>query len=172
MKITDTSPMYLQFLIVPCYYIICFGYLMGFIMHFYIIFGTNLLTKGLVQIAIFFAYFSVSQKRNIKWNPNGMKPSAAWFFGRISSGRLVVHVRRASRGPRGWRARPLPRGLLGDFLTSTPSPLDHVFSENHVPEGFIPFGLRLIFFSVKHWNRQKTTIWAGPPVNRLVPKII
>ena len=50
---TDTSPMYLKFLIVPCYYIICFGCLMGFIMHFYIIFGTNLLTKGLVQIAVF-----------------------------------------------------------------------------------------------------------------------
>ena len=27
--------------------------LMGFIMHFYIIFGTNLLTKGPVQIAVF-----------------------------------------------------------------------------------------------------------------------
>ena len=34
-------------------------------MHFYIIFGTNLLTKGPVQIVVF-AYFSVSQKRNIK----------------------------------------------------------------------------------------------------------
>ena len=40
---------------------------MGFIMHFYIIFGTNLLTGGPVQIAVF-AYFSVSQKRNIKRN--------------------------------------------------------------------------------------------------------
>ena len=37
------------------------------------------------------------------------------------------------------------RGRLGCFLTCTPSPLDHVRSENHVPEGFIPFGLRLIF---------------------------
>ena len=27
-------------------------------------------------------------------------------------------------------------------------------------------------FSAKHWNRQKIAIWAGPPVNRLVPKII
>ena len=39
---------------------------MGFNMHFYIIFGTNLLTGGLVPV--FFAYFSVSQKRNIKRN--------------------------------------------------------------------------------------------------------
>ena len=40
---------------------------------------------------------------------------------------------------------PLPRGRLVDCLTSSPSPLDHVCSKNHVPEGFIPFGLRLIF---------------------------
>ena len=66
----DTSPMYLYFFIVPCYYIIYFGCLMGFIMHFHIIFGTNLLTEGPVQIAVFFAYFSVSQKSNIKRNPN------------------------------------------------------------------------------------------------------
>ena len=54
-----------------------FWMFMGFILHIYIIFGTNLLTGGLVQIAIFFAYFGVSQKRNIKRSPNGMKPSAA-----------------------------------------------------------------------------------------------
>ena len=40
---------------------------------------------------------------------------------------------------------PLPRALLVDVLTSTPSPLDHVCSENHVPEVFIPLGLHLIF---------------------------
>ena len=39
----------------------------------------------------------------------------------------------------------LSHGSLGCFLTCTPSPLDHVRSKNHAPEGFIPFGLRLIF---------------------------
>ena len=53
---------------------------MDFILHFYIIFGTNLLTQGPVQIAIFFAYFSVSQKMKIKRNPNGMKPSGELFL--------------------------------------------------------------------------------------------
>ena len=66
-------------MIVPCYYIIYFGCLMGFNILFYIIFGTNLLTEGLVQIAAF-AYFSVSQKWNIKRNPNGMKPSGELFL--------------------------------------------------------------------------------------------
>ena len=42
-----------------CYYIICFGCLMGFIIHFYIIFGTNLLTGGPAHIVVFclFQYF-------------------------------------------------------------------------------------------------------------------
>ena len=37
------------------------------------------------------------------------------------------------------------RGRLGCFLACTPSPLDHVRSKNHAPEGFISFGHRLIF---------------------------
>ena len=41
---------------------------MGFTLHIYIIFGTNLLTRGPARIAVFFAYFSVSKKRNIKQN--------------------------------------------------------------------------------------------------------
>ena len=52
---------------------------MGFIIHFYIIFGTNLLTGGPTQIAVFFAYFSVSKEKDIKRSPNGMKPSGTWF---------------------------------------------------------------------------------------------
>ena len=39
---------------------------------------------------------------------------------------------RVEGAPRGG-ARPLPRGLLGCFLTSTPSLLDHVCSKNHAP---------------------------------------
>ena len=60
-------------------------------------------------------------------------------------------VRGATRGPRGWRARPggwacpLPRGLLEASPTSAPCLLDHVCSKKHAPEGFIPFGLHLIF---------------------------
>ena len=38
-----------------------------------------------------------------------------------------------------------PRDRLVRFLTSTPSLLDCVCSEKIAPEGFIPFGLRLIF---------------------------
>ena len=51
-----------------------FWMFMGFILHIYIIFGTNLLTGGPTRIAVF-AYFSISKKKNIKRSPNGMKPS-------------------------------------------------------------------------------------------------
>ena len=59
----DTHPTYLYFLIVPCYYIFCFGCLMGFIIHFYIIFGTKILTQGPVQIAIFFCLFQCLEEK-------------------------------------------------------------------------------------------------------------
>ena len=57
----------------------------------------------------------------------------------------------ASRGPREGRGRPgggrapLSRGFLDAPLACTVSLLDHNLSKNHVAEGFIPFGLRLIF---------------------------
>ena len=57
-----------------------FWMFMGFILHFYIIFGTNLLTGGPARIVGFFAYFSVSKKRNIRRSPNEIKPSGAIFL--------------------------------------------------------------------------------------------
>ena len=66
-----------------------------------------------------------------------------------------------------------PRDRLVAFLTEGPSLLDHVRLENHDPEGFIPFGLRLIFCFFEILKKaKKQQFWAGPPVNRLVPKII
>ena len=60
----------------------------------------------------FFAYFSVSQKRNIKQSQNGMKPSGTWFSERTWSRGLGVDVKQPTRRPRG-RGRALhPRGPL------------------------------------------------------------
>ena len=80
---------------------------MGFIIHFYIIFGTNLLTGGPAHIVVI-AFFSVSKKRNIKRSPNGMKPSGELFLERKQSRRLGVDIREASRKPRGREERPTP----------------------------------------------------------------
>ena len=45
----------------------------------------------------------------------------------------------------GGRRASLPRGHLEASLTSTPSLVDCFLSKNNSPEGFIPFGLCLIF---------------------------
>ena len=84
-----------------------FWTILGFIFHFYITFGTNLLTGGPAQNCCFFAYFNISEKQNIKRSPNGMKPSRTWFSHQIRSRRLGPSIKKATRRSRGWRARPL-----------------------------------------------------------------
>ena len=76
-------------------------------------FGTNLLTGGPAQNCCFFAYFSVSEKQNIKRSPNGIKPSGTWFSHRTWSRRLGPYSKESKRQSRGRGARPLPRGPLG-----------------------------------------------------------
>ena len=104
----DTSPTYLYFLIVPCYYIICFGCLIGIYMLFYIIFGTNLLTEGPMPVSVFFACFRVSHKRNTKRSPNGMKILRWSFLEQKQNRRLGDEVGDATRKPWGRRAHPPP----------------------------------------------------------------
>ena len=102
---------------------------MGFTNHFYIIFGTNLLTEGPMQI-VFFAYFSVSQKRNIKRSPNGMKPSGELFLQQTQSRGLGVDVKKEARRPRGREAR-LPPGraptLLGPSRLHRPTSSSYIY---------------------------------------------
>ena len=93
-------------------YYLLFWTLLGFIIHFYIIFGTNLLTGGLAQNCCFFAYFCVSKKQNIKRSPNRMKPSGTWFSHWTWSRRLGPYSKGSKRRSRGW-GRPLPHGPLG-----------------------------------------------------------
>ena len=107
-----------------------FWMFMGFTKHFYIIFGTNLLTGGLVQIAVFFAYFSVSQKRNIKRSPNGMKPSGELFLEQTWSRGLGVDVKKEARRRRGREAR-LPPGraptLVGPSQLHQPTSSSYIY---------------------------------------------
>ena len=93
-------------------YYLLFWTILGFIFHFYIIFGTNLLTGGPAQNCCFFAYFSVSDKQNIKRSPNGIKSSVTWFSHQTWSRRLGPYSKESKRRSRGWGARPLPRGPL------------------------------------------------------------
>ena len=73
------------------------------------------------------------------------------FLGYMDIYRRKKSVRRATRDPQGWgRAQgvgraSLPRGFLEASPMSTPSLLDCFRSKNNSPEGFMLFGLRLIF---------------------------
>ena len=152
---------------------------MGFTLHIYIIFVNNLLTGGPAWIAVFCAYSSVLKERNIKRSPNRMKPSATIFLEQTQSRRLGVDVKEATRRPRGREARPggwarppiswHPRtfpGLNSKSLGSYP------FQKSHSRRfHFVWTPLDIPFL----WNTEtgnKTTIWAGPLVSRLVPKVI
>ena len=96
-------------------YYLLFWTLLGFIIHFYIIFGTNLLTGGPAQNCYFFAYFSVSDKQNIKRSPNGINLRKRDFLTERDRVDLDPTPRSQRGGHEGAppRARPLPRGPLG-----------------------------------------------------------
>src|SRR3990170_5975164 len=49
-------------MIVPCYYIICFGCFICINMLFYIIFGTNLLTESPAPVYVFSLFLSFTEK--------------------------------------------------------------------------------------------------------------
>ena len=71
------------------------------------------------------------------------------FWGYVDIYRRKKYVGGATRGPRGKGCTKHLHGRLGCFLTSTTSLLDCVCSEKIAPEGFIQFGLRLIFLFYK-----------------------
>ena len=82
-----------------------FWMFMGFTLEFYIIFRTNL-NRRPSPYCCFFAYFSVSKKRNIKRSPNGMKPSGAIFLEQTWSRGLGVEVKKQVRRTWGCPTRP------------------------------------------------------------------
>ena len=99
--VSNVSIIYEAFML----YYYLFWMIMGFIIHFYITFGTNLLTGGPTHIAVLLPV-SVFWRKGIS---NGVQTE--------SKRRLGVHVRRSSRRPGDRRAppywaRPLSRGPL------------------------------------------------------------
>ena len=85
---------------------------MGFIKHFYIIFGTNLLTQSPVPVPVF-SLVSVFRRKGIS---NGVEtewnlPEKLFLEGK-KPGRLGVHVKKATREAQGrGRAHPPGRAL-------------------------------------------------------------
>ena len=83
--------------------------ILGFIIHFYIIFRTNLLTRGPTQICCFMP-ISVFRGKGISDGVKTERNQLEKLFleGKPPDG-IGVHVRRYRRCSRGWGARPPPR---------------------------------------------------------------
>ena len=141
----------------------------GLIIHFYIFFGTNLLTGGPIQIAVFFAYFSVSKKRNIKRCPNGMKPSGAIFLEQTWSRGLGVDVKQQRRRPRGCPARPLQVGAPPPSWASRastdlllPPIYTHVPREHQRrPRKIISTTVTFCIREIPSWSRRRHSAGGG-----------
>ena len=117
-------------------YYLLFWTLLGFIIHFYIIFRTNLLTGGPAQNCCFFAYFRVSQKKNIKRNETfgnmifGMNKIQETWTLRKESHEVVTRVGGAllGRPPASWAPRSSTDVLLPPIYTYVP-PNDQIRSQ-------------------------------------------
>ena len=104
-------------------YYLLFWAILGFIIHFYIIFGTNLLTGGPTQICCFMPILVFRGKGisdGVKTERNQLEK--LFLEGNTPDG-LGPHVRRYGSCPRGWgppRARPLPHGAPPSVHRRTP----------------------------------------------------
>ena len=141
---------------------------MGFIIHFYIIFGTNLLTQRPSPDCCFFAYFRVLQKRNIKRSPNGMKPSREIFLEKITHGRLENHIVGHTWCPRGWGAPPLlgaPPALWAPCLApgSLLRPIYAYVPRNHQTNRENPSSTAVTFCSreIPSWGLFRSSAGGG-----------
>ena len=96
--------------------------------------------------------------------------SSSMFLGYMDLYRRKKSIGGASRGPgdrgraQGVGAPPLPRALLVDPLTCTQVSWIAFFPKITSPEGFIPFGLRLIFLffeTLKQGKKQELALGSG-----------
>ena len=93
-----------------------FWMFMGFILHFYIIFGTNLLTQSPVPVPVF-PLFQCFEEKEYQMESKQNETFRRVILERKQSRRLGVYVREATRWPRGREARPHPHGPLVAPLT-------------------------------------------------------
>ena len=100
---------------------------MGFIIHFYIIFGTNLLTGGPAQIAVFLP-ISVFRRKRISTESKRNETFGNMIFGtnviqRTWSGRQATDeeaTRQGARPPPSWAPRSSTDVLLPPIYTYVP----------------------------------------------------
>ena len=149
----------------------------GFIMLFYMIFGTNLLTQSPVPVSVF-PCFRVSQKRKIKRSPIDLKLHGTYFWTRrnpedleCTSGGSPSHPRDRGACPGGQGAPSTLVDGSGLFWPNYFTPGLLLVHKNHQKLA-CQLDSVWYYFSVKLKNKEKTETGTGLQVNRLVPKII
>ena len=105
-----------------------FWMFMGFTLHFYTIFGTNLLTGGQARIVIFLLV-SVFRRKGISKESKRNENFGAWFLGRTWSRGLGVEVKQQPRRPWGWRVPPTKRApyLVGPLGVHRPTSSYYIY---------------------------------------------
>ena len=105
-------------------YYLLFWAILGFIIHFYITFGTNLLTGGPAQICCFMP-ISVFRRKGIS---NGVETERnqleKLFLERKPPDRLGLHIRRYGRSSRGWGRAPC---LVAHPSVHRHTPFTHIY---------------------------------------------
>ena len=97
---------------------------MGFIIHFYIIFGTNLLTQGPVQIVVFCLFQCFAEKEyqtESKWNET---------FGSVTFGTNVIQRTwsgRQERSEEATRQGGAPPTLVGPLQLHRPTSSSYIY---------------------------------------------
>ena len=93
-----------------------FWMFMGFILHFYIIFGTNLLTQSLVPVSVLSLFLSFTKKGI----PNGVQLTCQFFmnfYGPNDASGVQELGQKGPGLPTRVGTRPLPRGQPETPLT-------------------------------------------------------
>ena len=152
---------------------------MGFTLHIYIIFGTNLLSGGPARIAVFFCLFQYFKEKEYQTESKRNETFGSVIFGtnmiqRTWSGRQAtneVATRQGARLPPWVRPPPSwpPQGLIDLHSMSSGSHSFQKSRSRRFHSVWTPFDIR---FLRNTEIGKKTTIWVGPPVSRLVPKMI
>ena len=150
---------------------------MSFILHNYIIFGTNLLTEGPARIAIF-CLFQCFEEKEYQTESKRNETFRSVIFGTNVIQGLGVQVKKQPRLPRDRRAPPLsgtppttwPPPLFLDVRSKSPGSCSVRKSRSRrFHSVWTPFDIP---FLQNTEIGKITAIRAGPPVSRLVAKMI
>ena len=110
-----------NFFIVPCYYIIHLGCFMGFTMHLYITFGTNLLTQSLVPVPVFPLFQCFEEKEYQTESKQNETNWRSYFWKESYRKNLECTSGESWAAHEGGGRAPLPREHLPYLLTWSPS---------------------------------------------------